>query len=76
MEKHEPIHEVSDNVIGPVCNGESSDCNFGKFGLSQPMAIPWQRLIIFATEKKEKKHTHAQQQQNILNKLNHLDTVI
>lgn len=54
MEKYDPIHDVSDSVIGPLSNGESSDCNLGRFGLSQPIAIPWHRLIILAAERKEK----------------------
>lgn len=54
MEKYEPIHDVSDNVIGPPGNGESSDCNLRRFGLSQPIAIPWHRLIILAAERNEK----------------------
>lgn len=52
IEKYDPIHDVCDKVIGPPINGESSDCNFGKFGLSQPIANPWQRLIILAESKK------------------------
>lgn len=40
IEKHEPIHDVSDNDIGPLCNGESLDCNFNKFGDNQPIANP------------------------------------
>lgn len=65
MEKHEPIHDVSDNVIGPLCNGESFDCSFGKFGDSHPMAIPWHKLIIFA-----EKSTKSEKVRNTLNKLN------
>lgn len=59
IEKHDPIHDVSDNVIGPVSNGDSFDCNFGRFGLNHPIAIPWHRLITFAvlnTPKRKKKH--------------------
>lgn len=63
IEKHDPIHDTSDNVIGPLCNGESSDCSFGKFGLNQPIAIPCKRLIKFAIKRNEQK-------KNPLNKLN------
>lgn len=34
MEKHAPIHDVSNTVNGPLSNGELFDCNFNKFGLS------------------------------------------
>lgn len=54
IEKHDPIHEISDNVI-LLSNGDSSDCNFGKFGLNQPMANPCAIEIKFAAERKKKR---------------------
>lgn len=41
-------HDFSDNVNGPLESGESVASSFGKFGDSQPIAMPWQRHIIFA----------------------------
>lgn len=54
IEKQLPIHDVSVNVSGAASGESCSDCNFGKFGDNQPIAMPWHKLIIFAI------HTHRQ----------------
>lgn len=82
IEKHDPIHEISDNLAGPLCNGESSDCNTRKFGDNHPMANPWHKLIIFAifheTKIQKKKQQKSKQKKTklifTLNKLNCVNT--
>lgn len=54
MENVEPIHDVCDNVIGPLDNGVSSDLSFAIFGLSHPIATPWHKLIKFPIHQRSK----------------------
>lgn len=69
MEKYEPIHEISDKVIGPLLSGESLDCNLGRLGLSHPMAMPWHKLIILAAKKKNNEKYKCPNYTSTVNKI-------